>query len=97
MKKFLMIFGGIVLGAVVIFAGLLVFTSLTSKKLVCKSSVGSITIMYSDKTLTGYTAVTYTYEFDEQKALAEEMGTEEYMNEFKTWFETNSDGTCEKK
>ena len=56
MKKILMVIGGIVVGIVVL--GVVIFgvTSLTSKKLVCKSSEGNITIMYNDKIITGYTA-----------------------------------------
>ena len=56
MKKVLTIIGGIVVVIILFFVILFVFTSLTSKKLECKSSEGNITIMYSDKTITGYTA-----------------------------------------
>ncbi len=51
MKKILMIIGGIMVALVLIVGGIFLFTSLTSKKLACKSSDGDITIMYNDKKL----------------------------------------------
>lgn len=47
-KKTLTIIGGIVVGLVVL--GVIIFfaVSATSKKLVCKSNEGNITIMYND-------------------------------------------------
>lgn len=98
MKKVLMIIGGIVLGLVVL--GLIIFliVSATSKKLVCKSSSGDITIMYNDKTLTGYTtAGNITYDYDVQSDYAETIGVSNYIAEFTTWFSTNTDGSCIEK
>ena len=67
MKKVLMIIGGIVVGVVVLGVIIFVVVSSTSKKLVCKSNEGNITIMYNDKTITGYTAVGLSYDLDNQK------------------------------
>ena len=97
MKKGLMIIGGIVVGIVVLVVAVLLITSLTSKKLVCKSAEGNITLMYNDKTIKGYVASGVSYDLDEQKALAEKIGVEEYMTQFIYWFESNSTGSCEKK
>ena len=94
LKKVLMIIGGIVVGIIVIALVLILVTSLTSKKLVCKSSEGNITIMYSDDKINGYTAKGINYDLDGQQKIAEEIGVEEYLEQFKVWFSTNTSGTC---
>ena len=96
MKKVLMIIGGIVVGLVVI--GLVIFfaVSATSKKMKCKSAEGNITLMYNKKKITGYTAKNITYDMDEQNEIVEEIGIEEYLNEFEAWFEANTTGTCKR-
>lgn len=97
MKKILMIIGGIVVGLVLI--GVIVFLviSATSKKLECKSSIGDITLMYSDKTVTGYAANGIEYDLDGQQAIADRIGIEAYLDEFEEWFADNTDGTCTRK
>ena len=92
MKKVLMFFGCLVVVAVVV----VIIVSLTSKKLVCKSDQGDITIMYNNKTLKGYTAKGMTYNLKEQQEYAEQIGVEAYLDEFTTWFETNTTGTCKR-
>lgn len=94
MKKALMIIGGIVVGIIVL--GIIVFfvISATSKKLVCKSNEGNITIMYNDKTITGYSAKGITYDLDNQKEYAEKIGIDSYLDEFSNFFSTNTTGTC---
>ena len=94
MKKILMVIGGIVVGILVL--GVVIFgvTSLTSKKLVCKSNEGNITIMYNNKTITGYTANGISYDLDNQKKYAEQIGIDAYMKEFSTWFSSNTTGSC---
>ena len=96
MKKTLMIIGGIVVAVVALFIVLFVITSATSDKLKCKSKEGNITLMYNKKTITGYTANNISYDLDVQKKLAEEIGVEEYLEEFTDWFEENTTGTCSK-
>ena len=94
MKKTLMIIGGVVVGLVLIGVIATVVVSTTSKKLVCKSDEGNIKIMYNDKTITGYTASGVSYDLDGQKKYAEQIGIEAYLDEFSTWFSTNTTGTC---
>ena len=67
MKKILMIIGGFVVGIIIL--GVIVFSAIsaTSKKILCKSDEGNITIMYNDKTITGYTANGISYDYDGQK------------------------------
>lgn len=90
-----MIIRGIVVGIVVLVAIILVFVSVTSEKLVCESKEGNITIMYTDEKITGYTATGgITYDLDAQQKIAEQIGVEEYLNQFKTWFNINTTGTC---
>ena len=96
MKKVLRVIGGIVLLVVVLFITIFAITSATSDKLKCKSKEGNITLMYNDKTITGYTANNISYDLDVQKKLAEEIGVEEYLEEFTEWFEENTTGTCSK-
>ena len=95
--KFFAIIGII---AVVAVAGafiIITIVSANSNKLVCKSDQGNITIMYNDKEIVGYTATGMSYDLDEQKAYAKRIGVDAYINEFSTWFSTNTTGTCEKQ
>lgn len=94
MKKALTILGSIFLVIIVIVVVVLVVVSTTSNKLVCKSNEGNITIMYNDETITGYTASKMTFDLDEQKEIANQIGIEEYLNQFENWFKTNTSGTC---
>lgn len=94
MKKVLMIIGGLVVGIVVIGAAIYFLVSATSKKLVCKSNEGNITIMYNDEALTGYTAKGVSFDFDYQKKYASQVGIDAYLTEFETWFSNNTTGTC---
>lgn len=96
MKKVLTVIGGLFLGLVIVVAIILIVTSLTSKKLVCKSNEGNITIMYNDKTITGYTAKDITYDMDGQKQIAEQIGIESYITQFESWFKTYTTGSCTK-
>ncbi len=89
-----MIIGGVVVGLFLLMIVLFLSVSLTSKKLVCKSSVGNITIMYTNKNITGYTAKGLSYDLDTQQEYAKRIGVDAYLKEFTTWFETNTDGTC---
>ena len=97
MKKVLMIIGGIIVGFIVLFVAVFWITSATSNKLVCESQEGKITIMYNDKTLTGYTASKVSYDFDGQKKYAEEIGVENYIEEFSRLFSSKSTGSCQVK
>lgn len=94
MKKTLIIIVCLVIGIFVL--GIIIFSVIfaTSKKLVCKSNEGNITIMYTDKTITGYTAKGMTYDLDTQKSYAKQIGIEAYLEEFSTWFSTNTTGSC---
>lgn len=96
LKKVLMIIGGIVVCVVVLFVVVFGITSATSKKMVCKSEEGNITIMYNDKTIKGYIAEGISYDFDNQKAYAEKIGIDAYLEEFSTFFRTSTTGTCTK-
>lgn len=98
MKKVLMIIGGIVLGLIVIGVIIFFLASANSKKLVCESSSGNVTIMYNDDSLTGYSTLgNLTYNYDQQSEYALEVGVDNYIAEFTTWFSTNTDGTCTQK
>lgn len=94
MKKVLMVIGGVVVGLVVLGVAIFAIVSLTSSKLKCSSTQGSITLMYNDDVITGYTASGIGYDLDEQKAIAEIIGVEPYLEQFTKWFEQNTDGTC---
>lgn len=94
MKKVLMIIGGIVVGCVILAAIILGVTYITSKKLVCKSSQGDITLMYDKDNIKGYTANKITYDLEGQQEIAKQIGIEEYLEQFKKWFSNNTDGTC---
>lgn len=53
--------------------------------------------MYNDKEIVGYTAKNITYDMEQQKKYAEEVGIDSYMDEFTAWFESNTSGTCKKE
>ena len=99
--KVLKIFGKIILSMFVIgmITLIIVFAimSFSSKKLECTSDNGNITIMYNDKTINGYKAKDLSYDLDGQKKIAEQIGIDEYLNEFSNWFSNNTNGTCTKK
>ena len=97
MKKGLLIFVGIIIGVVCLFGLLFGLVSISSKKMVCKSDEGDITIMYNDNQITGYTAVGISYNLDEQRLLAEKIGVEEYLEQFSKWFKNNTTGTCKRE
>ena len=94
MKKFLMVIGGIVVAIVVIVIIIFIFVSMSSEKLVCKSKEGNITIMYNDKTITGYTSNGISYDLDGQKEYAEKIGIDTYIKEFSQYFSNNTTGSC---
>ena len=96
MGKVLKIIGIIAVVVIVLVVGLVVYTNLTSKKMKCTAPEGSITILYNDKTLTGYVVKNMTYDLDEQRKIAEQIGVEAYLDAFDTWFRTNTTGTCKR-
>ena len=98
MKKKLMIIGGIVLGVLVIVLGIYIYITSTSSRLVCKSSLGNVRLVYNDKELIRYsTTGSISYDYDVQTARVEKVGIESYIEEFTEWFETTTDGTCVKR
>ena len=93
-KVVLMVIGGVVVVVGVLLFVIFTFVSSSSNKLVCESKEGSITLMYNDKEIVGYSASNITYDLDQQQDYAKEVG---YMDEFSTWFESNTSGTCTKE
>ena len=96
-KIVLMVIGGIVVFVGVLLFIIFTFVSSSSDKLVCESKEGDITLMYNDKEIVGYTAKNITYDMEQQKKYAEEVGIDSYMDEFTAWFESNTSGTCKKE
>lgn len=97
-KKILIIIGGFVVLMVIIGIVIFAIVSATSKKLECTSSKGSITIMYNDDTVTGYTAANVNYDIDSQKNYASKVGIDKYLDEFTKFFESEAeDGVCTRK
>lgn len=92
--KVLAIIGGIVVAFILLIVIIISIVSINSNKLVCKSSQGNITIMYNDSTISGYVTTGMNYDMAQQKAIANQIGINEYISEFKTWFESNTNGTC---
>ena len=95
--KILLIICGIIVGVVVLVIAIITIVSATSKKLDCVSNQGHVTIMYNDNTIVGYTATDMAYDLDQQKLYAEQIGIEDYINEFTNWFSTHTDGVCTRK
>jgi hypothetical protein len=90
----LAIIGGFIVVIIILLVAIISIVSSNSNKLVCKSNEGNITIMYDDSTINGYVATGITYDFDQQKEVANQLGIDSYISQFTTWFETNTTGTC---
>lgn len=95
--KVLAIIGGFIIGIIVLAFVIITIVSANSNKLVCKSDDASITIMYNDDEITGYTAKGMTYDLDAQKTYAKQVGVQAYLEEFSTWFKTTTAGSCSVK
>ena len=67
-----------------------------SKKMVCTSDNGNITLMYNDSSLIGYTSNGISFDLTSQQELAYEVGIDLYLESFNEWFTTNTSGTCTK-
>ena len=96
MDKSLKIALGVIVLVVVVICSLFAYTYFSSKKLVCKSDEGNITLMYNKKTIKGYTANGIKYDFDGQKELAESIGIEKYLDQFEQWFSNYTTGSCKR-
>lgn len=86
--------GGFFLLMIIIGIIVLVTALASSKKMVCESNEGNITIMYNKKNIIGYTADGMSYDLDGQKEIAKQKGIDNYITEFNDWFVTNTTGTC---
>ena len=95
MKKIFMFLIIFILLLIVALAAIFAIIFFSSDKYICMSSEGDITILYRDGKITGYTSKNINYNLKQQQAVAEKIGIEAYFEEFKTWFETNTSGTCE--
>ena len=67
-----------------------------SRKMVCESKQGDITIIYNKKSVTGYKSSSITYNIYEQREYADEIGIENYLDEFSKWFNENTNGVCKR-
>lgn len=84
----ILIFFAVVLSIVII-------VSAVSKKYICKSSRGNITLLYRNNKLVGYTTNGINYNLEEGKERVKKIGLEDYFKEFNIWFiQTTIDGTC---
>ncbi len=67
----------------------------STKKLYCKSSYGTITLVYNKKEIISYEVTDkLTFNYEVQNQLAKEIGTESYINQFITAFVTDFNGYC---
>ncbi len=91
--------GLIIIGVVIVLLVFNLFKNVVEKaddKLVCKSSLGNITLIFDNDTLLGYTATgELSYDLDDQKPLVVKFGEEEYKRQFNEWFIYATDGYCE--
>lgn len=87
-------YGMVALSIVILFIFGFINYTISSKKLVCESAEGNITIMYTDNIITGYVAYGISYDLDGQKKYAEKIGIDAYIEEFSNWFSANTTGSC---
>lgn len=94
----ILLIAGAVSICLIIFLVMTVFRIISdsSNKLICTSPEGNITIMYNEDEIVGYTASKMTYDLDEQKEYAKQVGVEAYLDEFNEWFENNTSGICKR-
>lgn len=91
------VFVGLIVLVFVGIFGIVGIISDSSNKFVCTSKIGSITLMYNDEEILGYTASGISYDLDQQKEYSKQVGVEAYLEEFNDWFEKNTSGTCVKE
>jgi len=84
----------VVIAVIALFVFIFSLVSSNSNQLVCKSTQGNITIMYDDSNIVGYTASGMSYDLDQQKKVANQIGIDNYVSQFSDWFKTNTDGSC---
>ena len=91
----------VIIGLVIFIAFIAIIFAIvfsTSKKLVCKSSEGNITLMYRGDKLTGYVVKNASFDLDKGNEKVKELGIDEYLKQFELWFTSNTtDGKCESK
>lgn len=92
--KLFAIIGAIIVVIVLVIIVIFSIASASSNKLVCKSEEGNITIMYNDSEIVGYTANNISYDLDQQKQYAKQVGIKSYLDEFNSWFKNNTSGSC---
>ena len=98
MKKTILIIISVLLLSIALIVFIILSVYNSSNKFECKSDKGSITILYKNDKIVGYTAVGYSYDLDEQKEVAEKIGLDSYFEEFNKWFvEHSTNGNCKKK
>ena len=95
MKKILTIILVIITVSLVCINIPFIITNFTSNKLTCKSEEGNITLIYNDTIAYFFTDNIY-YNLDNQKAIIEKIGINNYINEFSNWFNSNTNGKCVK-
>lgn len=83
---------------VLLVAGYFVYTFMdtATKKMVCESTQGTISITYNKTTIVGYRSDNITYDIYEQRTYADEVGIKQYLDEFEEWFKTNTNGSCKR-
>ena len=72
------------------------FIDTATKKMVCESNMGTISITYNKTTIVGYKSNKITYNLYEQRTYADEVGIKQYLDEFEQWFQENTQGTCKR-
>lgn len=92
--KILAIIGGFVVILIILIIIIFAITYASSKKLVCKSDQGNITIMYKKSGIKGYTSNGIIYDLDTQSEYAKLIGMDAYIIEFNNWFTSNTSGSC---
>lgn len=90
----LAIIGGLVIALIAVVVIIILIVSANTKKMTCKVDDDEITITYNESEITGYTAKNFSYDLDDQKEYAKEIGVDQYLSEFNEWFTTETSGVC---
>lgn len=89
--------GGTIVAIIVCVGGIILYQYKTSKHFVWEAEIGNITLLYDDNTINGYFTSGISYDLVLQQSYAEQIGVEEYLKDFETFFQTNMNGSCHKK
>ena len=97
MKKSVVIIIGGVVALIFLIIAITFISYSSSNKLICKSSIGNITLFHDETNITGFISRNIPFDKEGQKYYVTKVGLDKYLDEYQYWFLRNTDGSCERK